>query len=212
MITKELFEEFSWSVSRTASTSPKCVDRFLLHLDTFHAIIGMDTELHELREAMTCYPGVEDMDLVNLEEEIGDMLWYLELLRKSLEKYDSKTSYSLFGIFSQLSEGPEGSLQIRLAGETQWEYLYDEISTAVDHMKKVIFYGKELNVQYLNLFLGLTCGMLMDIVRAASLDMENILKTNMRKLRARYPDGFEESRAANRNLEKERRAISNEVQ
>jgi len=152
------------------------------------------------------------MDLVNLEEEIGDMLWYLELLRKSLEKYDSKTSYSLFGIFSQLSEGPEGSLQIRLAGETQWEYLYDEISTAVDHMKKVIFYGKELNVQYLNLFLGLTCGMLMDIVRAASLDMENILKTNMRKLRARYPDGFEESRAANRNLEKERRAISNEVQ
>ena len=50
-----------------------------------HAIIGIATEAAELVEAATdAMDSREPLDVVNLREEIGDILWYSTFLAKSL--------------------------------------------------------------------------------------------------------------------------------
>jgi len=45
-----------------------------------HAAIGLGTEAGEIQDALkkTIYYG-KDLDLVNLKEEVGDILWYLAI-------------------------------------------------------------------------------------------------------------------------------------
>lgn len=40
-----------------------------------------------------------------------------------------------------------------------------------------------------------------------NIDLENVLDRNIRKLRARYPDGFKENDAVHRDLNKERKIL-----
>lgn len=48
--------------------------------DIIHAIIGMATEVSEIVEALLkAIEGEEELDLVNLQEEFGDVLWYMVL-------------------------------------------------------------------------------------------------------------------------------------
>lgn len=68
-------------------------------------------------------------------------------------------------------------------------------------VKKVIFQGKELNadVRYHMLReLGDICWYLANAANALGADLEEIVKMNVAKLEARYPNGFEVSRSENR--------------
>lgn len=68
-------------------------------------------------------------------------------------------------------------------------------------VKKVIFQGKELNadVRYHMLReLGDICWYLANAANALDADLEEIVKMNIEKLEARYPNGFEISRSENR--------------
>jgi len=51
-----------------------------------HAVLGLETETGELQEAFKkhIFYG-KDLDLVNVKEEVGDMMWYLALLCDTLK-------------------------------------------------------------------------------------------------------------------------------
>lgn len=68
-------------------------------------------------------------------------------------------------------------------------------------VKKVIFQGKELNVDvryHMLRELGDICWYLANAANALGADLEEIVKMNVTKLEARYPNGFEVSRSENR--------------
>lgn len=68
-------------------------------------------------------------------------------------------------------------------------------------VKKVIFQGKELNVDvryHMLRELGDICWYLANAANALDADLEEIVKMNIKKLESRYPNGFEVSRSENR--------------
>ena len=68
-------------------------------------------------------------------------------------------------------------------------------------VKKIIFQGKEYNadVRYHMLReLGDICWYLANAANALSVNLEEIVKMNVEKLQARYPEGFDVARSENR--------------
>lgn len=89
--------------------------------------------------------------------------------------------------------------------------LTTEASEFVDTLKKSLFYGKE--VDNVNLveelsdifwYCALAC-------RALNVDFEKIMLVNIKKLQKRYPEGFTEKEALERNLENERKQLELDV-
>jgi len=69
---------------RTGASNPNTIaaKRLAKHSRLLHAAIGMATESGEILEAIMGYAtGGRDaeLDLVNIEEELGDQTWYIEL-------------------------------------------------------------------------------------------------------------------------------------
>lgn len=63
--------------SRTLSKLP------LLDLDNFHMLFGMSTEVGELQDIFKKNLAYrKEVDWVNVEEEIGDLLWYIAVMCK----------------------------------------------------------------------------------------------------------------------------------
>ena len=68
-------------------------------------------------------------------------------------------------------------------------------------VKKIVFQGKEYNddIRYHMLReLGDICWYLANAANALGADLEEIVKMNVEKLEARYPNGFEVARSENR--------------
>ena len=68
-------------------------------------------------------------------------------------------------------------------------------------VKKIVFQGKEYNddIRYHMLReLGDICWYLANAANALGADLEGIVKMNVEKLEARYPNGFEVARSENR--------------
>jgi len=85
--------------------------------------------------------------------------------------------------------------------------LCTEAGEFMDHLKKHIFYGAPLDPVNLIEELGDNqwyVGLGVDELEAKFNDM---LQKNIDKLRARYPEKFEEDQALNRDLEKERETL-----
>lgn len=79
-----------------------------------------------------------------------------------------------------------------------------------DELKRVIFYGKEMDVVNLAEEIGdmlWYCAVACDTLEVS---MESIMKTNIEKLKARYPKKFTEDAALNRDLTNERATLEKE--
>jgi len=79
-----------------------------------------------------------------------------------------------------------------------------EAGEIVDVLKKHIFYGKPIDEVNLREELGDSMwyvGLAVDVLRTT---MDEIMTTNIAKLRARYPEKFTEEAALNRNLDAEK--------
>jgi NTP pyrophosphatase (non-canonical NTP hydrolase) len=53
-----------------------------------HALFGLETEVGELIDPFKkfwFYGGVKPLDMVNIREEIGDILWYLSILMDEID-------------------------------------------------------------------------------------------------------------------------------
>lgn len=74
-----------------------------------------------------------------------------------------------------------------------------EAGEVADLVKKHIFHGHDLDKEHLAKELGDVCWYLAVTADVIGYDFETILKMNIEKLRARYPDGFSSERSINRD-------------
>jgi len=85
--------------------------------------------------------------------------------------------------------------------------LATEAGEFLDMLKKHIFYGKDLDIVNLMEEIGDTEWYAGLGAEACAADLLEIMTTNIKKLRARYPDKFTEIDALQRNLEIERKIL-----
>jgi hypothetical protein len=85
--------------------------------------------------------------------------------------------------------------------------LCTEAAEFVDMLKKHIFYGKKLDIVNLQEEIGDSDWYSAIGIDALETTFEEILTTNIAKLRARYPEKFTEEAAINRNLKLEREVL-----
>lgn len=76
--------------------------------------------------------------------------------------------------------------------------LCGEAGECVDLVKKYLFQGHELDKEHLAKELGDVTWYLAVTAEAIGYDLNTILQMNVKKLRDRYPNGFEEDRSKNR--------------
>lgn len=76
--------------------------------------------------------------------------------------------------------------------------LNGEAGEAIDLMKKFMFQGHELDKEHMARELGDIAWYLAISADAIGYDLESILRLNVLKLQARYPDGFQVGNSVNR--------------
>lgn len=79
--------------------------------------------------------------------------------------------------------------------------LNGEAGECIDLLKKSLYQGHELDREHLARELGDVAWYLAVSADALGYKLEDILRMNVEKLRARYPDGFEAERSVNRTEE-----------
>jgi NTP pyrophosphatase (non-canonical NTP hydrolase) len=82
-----------------------------------------------------------------------------------------------------------------------------ESAELADAYKKFIFYGKPLDEVNVKEELGDLMWYIANLCRLKGFDLEEIMQTNINKLRVRYPDKFINELALERNLENERKEL-----
>lgn len=152
-------------------------------LQLVHALLGMTGELGEILNA--------EEDIENLDEEIGDTMWYLALaadaLHFELEELDK----------GYTSDDPYQDLPIAM-------------SKFVDHIKRHLFYRTEIRTEECSKMLSDILGCLQSLSDLyGGRPFELSLTANIAKLSARYPEKFTEEAAVNRNIKAETEAFRN---
>ena len=152
-----------------------------IKLDLAHMVLGMNTEIVELREA------INNNDGVNIQEEISDFLWYFC-------NYQSFRGYSEYNVSNEFSE-------------VYVDILYDRVAELQDLIKKFVAYNKEINKDTELFLLSEIYQYILTIAYSYGVDIEEGLEKNIAKLKARYPEKFDENLAINRDLETERKIL-----
>ena len=68
--------------------------------------------------------------------------------------------------------------------------LCGESGEVIEHVKKHLYHGKDLNVEEIKKELGDVCWYLAEIAEALDLELADIMESNIEKLKQRYPEGF----------------------
>jgi len=89
-------------------------------------------------------------------------------------------------------EGREGALANYGLGLT------GEGGEVVDHIKKHVFHGHDLDTDYIEKELGDVLHYVAGLATMCELDLYDIAIRNIAKLKKRYPDGFSEEDSRNR--------------
>ena len=76
--------------------------------------------------------------------------------------------------------------------------LCGESGECADIVKKYLFQGHDLDTEHLAKELGDVAWYLAVTAYAIGYDLETVLRLNARKLRKRYPDGFDTEKSQNR--------------
>ena len=76
--------------------------------------------------------------------------------------------------------------------------LCGEAGEAIDLVKKHLFHGHELKRDELIKELGDVAWYLAETAHAIGYSLEDVLRMNVEKLKARYPEGFQSRRSLNR--------------
>ncbi len=82
-----------------------------------------------------------------------------------------------------------------------------EAGELLDAYKKHFAYGKDLDKTNVGEEIADIMWYISNLCRMLNIDMEEMLQRNIAKLKARYPEKFDEIKALNRNLEKERQIL-----
>lgn len=78
--------------------------------------------------------------------------------------------------------------------------LSGESGEVVDHIKKHVFHGHELNVDEIRNELGDVLHYVAGLATMCDLSLEDIASENINKLNIRYPNGFNKNDSVNRTV------------
>ena len=156
-------------------------------LDLCHMVLGVMTEVPEI---------MDSLDRVNEIEEIGDQFWYISNYC-TIRNYDlNQLWYERMTVSTLGKDGDNPS--VYYIGQLQ------------DLVKKYIAYDKPINqkVEY-DYLLKLLRAIDMEISskQYTIVELMDGLDKNIKKLRIRYPDKFNNDQAINRNLKRERQIL-----
>lgn len=148
-------------------------------LNLCHMMLGMCSELDELEDA------VNYRDKVNVREELGDCMWYVGNIANMLNIETTEIDNEALQYF------PFQKNMFKLCNE----------------IKRYIAYGKQIDNEKVKALVN-------NIIQGIAFNANNyqisftdVLTRNIEKLRARFPDGFTEYDALNRNLDNERQIL-----
>ena len=78
--------------------------------------------------------------------------------------------------------------------------LAGESGEIIEHVKKVVFHGHQLDRDYLKKEIGDVLWYVAAMATALDVDLGEIAQANVDKLKARYPEGFASSASTNRTV------------
>lgn len=144
-----------------------------------HSILGISGEVAEVIK--------DQHDKANTLQEIGDTLWYIAIGCDDLE-------CDMEDLDLDWENG---------------EYLTDDLvvqsGILTDRIKRTMFYKTELPKELMLKCFGCLIVTLGHLAQEHGSTLEYCMEKNIAKLKTRYPEGFSEERAVNRNVTKEER-------
>ena len=192
------FKEYVMAAIRTESefhvmdsstlVNEKLNDRLL------HSAIGMQTELGEMFEALFLKTrGGKSLDIINLREELGDVMWYLAIACDNIGYYD---------------------LEFERYGDARFDDFHDYIYeinditiNILDSVKKSVFYKKPYDIELLISRLTQIFQLSGHLSQLLDWDLHKLCEINIEKLKARYPEKFTTHHAIHRDLGSEREIL-----
>jgi|11_taG_2_1085331.scaffolds.fasta_scaffold00158_44 NTP pyrophosphatase (non-canonical NTP hydrolase) len=197
-ITTENYQEFAL---RTLNNNYKSIAERLGTQDNvnkLHALLGIITEIQELEDA------INNNDLPNIKEEIGDIFWFLSLLGYS-DKIEKQGEFfnSYFDYWMSYTQDLEWK---GISPEHSIKRLYRIVIILLDKFKSQIIYNKYDDNALCLGDIGIVDSIaeLQYLLKYYNFNIEEVLQTNIDKLKTRFPDKFTEDKAQNRDLQKER--------
>lgn len=173
-------------------------------MNMLHASLGIVTETAELLDAYKKHIFYDKpLDLVNIQEEIGDIFWYLAIPLRSLEKRRMDICINQFNLEFERYESKypnqKGNLtDLLIHLHFRIVALSKSLNFAYDEKKEYCFMTNDLFLVFESI--SLLCNQL-------KLDIKEILQININKLAKRYPDKFDSNLALNRDLKAEREVL-----
>lgn len=131
------------------------------------------------------------------QEELVDALQYLEHLKQTQADRLTANDYQRAAMRTASGMDHEGYNGRGLLLDAVMG-LNGEAGEVIDHVKKVCFQGHELDGEHLIEELGDVAWYLAVCAEALGVTLEDVMKRNIDKLKARYPEGFDKARSINR--------------
>lgn len=113
----------------------------------------------------------------------------------------------------QANRTNDGKSTLRLLEKVENDFIYPEMGELInaclglpgevgevcDMIKKWIFHGSEIDVLHVKKEIGDIMWYVALMCTAFHFDLDDVMETNIEKLKARYPDGFDTMRSNNRS-------------
>ena len=199
------FKQYTTGALRTESTlcplAPEVEKRGLSNR-LYHAILGLCTEMHEVYDAIEL-KDPNTLDNVNILEEFGDQFWYLAIAADELKITKQINDFKVESVDNATLCNPM-SKYIFIKNLRQLQ------AGLLDTCKKVMFYGKQLDLEVVKENIFTQYLMIRGIIELISQDPETIdsvMHINLAKLKQRYPDKFDGYKAEIRDLDAERKIL-----
>lgn len=163
--------------------SSTCKDLGTESANILHMKMGIITEAAEVVDILKKKHAYgKEIDVPHLKEELGDLLWYAA-------NYCKFMNMDFANVVDNISFDP----------------LYDRSAnfSLYELMELIVINATALDVNSVYDIVDLT----MYAIEQVDGNLDEILTTNIKKLAARYPEGFSSYYALNRNLDKEKNII-----
>lgn len=186
------FQQYLIESSRTLKSLGK-------ELDLLHCATGLVTESAELVDAIKKHVFYgKPLDVVNIKEELGDLLWYVAIPVRIFTDLD-------LDINRQNDEFYKKKIKNNILTKDGLIRYFLSFNAMVFNLSKHIVI-RPLEPDFYNVIEDINL-----ICEIYSLDLGEIMDININKLKARFPLNFTNENALNRDLEKERAILEGVV-
>lgn len=149
--------------------------------NTFHMFFGISSELGELFGAFKKHFIYEkELDLENVKEECGDLLFYfVNLIKFEINTEEEKENFinNFENLYKDALEEKEKIIKDKIVENMNPIKIMSEVSKSLDNLLHIIF----------------------TILARYEIDIQDVLQQNREKLDKRYPDGYKNENAIKRN-------------